>query len=525
MTSASSMQAKTSRASEPQRYSGIARRPAGAPASRPLLERITLLVEGHEEGRIERFAPFDLDVGDDVRVRTEIGEQLAIEPVTSQRGRWTDFADDPSLAELARHVPHPRVRVELRSERVDEGARVEVLAEEVEHGFDERGGHRSAPERRVVRITARAVASGDEPDLAMDRILADLGSNDTPKKKRRRDARSSRAVTWLGGRLCAAMAAVAIVGVAAVPFSPLMVDLAVLGIGALTLWLTLWMLRRVPRFVGGQRGVPDVEKRRTYHLLIVAAFVTFVVWAPPFIADFNARWNVHSPGEPAVNGSPACCFALIVFALMLVVAVLMLSLRSAKLLRRLLAATPISSGPVRAWGSFEGTVRDPTPVSAEGQLAAVIHIVDETVTEGSDPNIFVQRVLSKGTFFVDRSGTSFEIDPSGASWASAVTAHLQGKDARRRREKQVVPVGGSVLVAGPLVREGDAKSGKLEATGNAPLVFFAAGRGKSARAAARRLLWLWRGTVVAILACGFAGVALAAYVEPHLPPFHMPHND
>ena len=137
----------------------------------------------------------------------------------------------------------------------------------------------------------------------------------------------------------------------------------------------------------------------------------------------------------------------------------------------------------------------------------------------------VERVLSKGTFYVDRAGTSFEVRPEGARWGSAVSMRLQGKDARRRTEKHVVPVGCAILIAGNAVRDPDAKSGTFAATGAESLLFFAAGRGKSARVAARRLLWIRRALFAAAVVSGGAGAALARWVEPQLPPFYMPDTD
>lgn len=517
--------AKEEATGDMERFSGTARRRADAAPDEALLERITMLIDGVERARIERVAPFDLELDDGERVRVELGKELAIEPGTSRRGPWKKLAEDPALAELADRAPGPHVAVEIRRERLDDGVRVDVLAEHVEHAFAEGGGHRSAPARKTASITARAVASGEDASLAMDRIVADLAANDSPKKMRRRASRRARRLRWRGGWIGGGSSAVAFGGAALVPFSPLTVDLVVAGIATATLTFTLWGLRHVPRFILDEKHVEDVQKSPDVRVLTIAAAPFFMLAAPPFVADVSAQWTKLPPATPAVNGSMGCCVALVVFALLLTLGVLTTSRRSMRLLRVLLAAPPLPSGPVRAWGSFEGTVRDPTPVSAEGELAAVMHVVHETVTEGSDPNIFVERVLSKGTFHVDRGGTSFEVDPEGAHWGSAVRIRVQGKDARRRTEKHVVPIGGSVLIAGNAVRQAGANGGSFAATGPESLLFFAAGRGHSARTAARRLFWVRRATLTAILACGLSGLALARWVEPHLPPFHMPQTD
>ena len=64
-----------------------------------LLDRITLVMDGREVGRIERLAAFEIELDDGARVRVELGEQLVIEPVTSRRGTWRQLAD-AEIAEL-----------------------------------------------------------------------------------------------------------------------------------------------------------------------------------------------------------------------------------------------------------------------------------------------------------------------------------------------------------------------------------------------------------------------------------------
>ncbi len=509
------------------RFSGTARRREEAHATGPLLERTTLLVDGIERARTERFAPFVLQVdesGDEVNV--ELGSRTVIEPGTSRRGPWRSFMGDPTIAELASRAPGPHVVVEIRRERLEEGARVEILAEHVEHAFSEPTGHRSAPTRKLASMTARAIASGPDAPITMDRIVADLTANDSPRKQRRRALRPTRPLrprgTVIGGAIAASMLGVA----AFVPFSPLTVDLLVGGIGALAITLAMWGARHVPRFIQGQKEVEDVQTSDPFGRILAFAVVPVVMlWAPPFVADLGASWHSRAADAPAVNGSAGSCVALGVLSLLLTIALLTTSRRSAKLLGILLDAPPLPRTAGRVWGSFEGTVRDPTPVRAEGELAAVIHVVHETVTEGSDPNIFVERVLSKGSFHVDRAGTSFEVHPDDASWASSVTVRLQGKDARRRIAKHVVPIGGSVLVAGPAVLHDDGIAGVIASTGPESLLFFATGRAESARAVARKLQWIRRVTIAGVLVAGAVSVTLLAYVEPRLPPFHMPNSD
>jgi len=91
-----------------------------------------------------------------------------------------------------------------------------------------------------------------------------------------------------------------------------------------------------------------------------------------------------------------------------------------------------------------------------------------------------------------------------ANESSTPSRNEAGTAARRRGASRASPV---------LVRRVVAQDGAL---------FFAVGRGRSARSTARRLVWMQRAPSAAILACGFAEGALLAWVKPHLFAFHMP---
>jgi hypothetical protein len=144
---------------------------------------------------------------------------------------------------------------------------------------------------------------------------------------------------------------------------------------------------------------------------------------------------------------------------------------------------PDTGGLRETWGSIEGVARDPTPVTAEGEASAVVHVVDETATLGdSDPAKVVQRVLSAGTFFVDTSsGAKYEVDPA--------------------------------------VRFKKATTGKLASTGPESLLFFAAEPGDSARRASRFLVRARSMSLAVILLCAAGVVALGAFAERRLPAF------
>lgn len=446
-------------------------------------------------GRFEQPAPFELELEDGHRVRVEPTADVVVEPVA-----------------------------------FDEGARVELLvSDDVEYAFEEASGHREAPAKKLVRVTARAVASGEHASDVIERVARDLASGDAarpatrPKKDKRRDASLFPQAT----KLLAGTALTSIVIAVALGLSPLAVDLATFALSTLAAAAGLCAVANRPRFVHGQATVDAFNRVNDGTNIEVAAWTLVFAWPFSFYEDAKGYWHDARPGEAAVNVSMLGIGAAACFIVVVLVELRRRQLREEhRLLRMLLDAPelPDTGGLRETWGSVEGVVRDPTPVTAEGEASAVVHVVDETAKLGdSDPAKVVQRVLSAGTFFVDTiPGAKYEVDPKDARWTSTVRRRaLVSLESEKfhARYHQVVPISGSILVAARAVRFKKATTGKLASTGPESLLFFATEPGDSARRAARFLVRARSMSLAVILLCAAGVVALGALAERRLPAF------
>lgn len=493
---------------EPIRVRGIVRRVE--PGDGPVLLRVLVRSDTARIGRVDRFVPFDLEPEDASgrRIRVEPGK-VRLEPMIEERERWAAIEDDPDLASLRERAPGPHVKVTIERAAIREGDRVVVAGEPLEHAFDEATARpREPPVRRLTRVRAVAIATGPDAEALVDRALRGNA------KRKKKDAKPiERPRLRLDARVVlAAAGALLAIAAFAIPLSPVKVDVAAWAASLFATGAALATAARMPRFVHG--GAP-VAKLADSHGKILAtaavAVLSFVVF--PTFGDAVAYGSAR---QPPVNGSMV---AVVLVAVQIAVQLGVLAIgtrRIASLLRVLLRAPLWGPGHLDAtWGATEGTVRDPTPVTVDGAPHALANVIEREVREGSAPDIVVEKVLNAGTFFVESDDGSFEVDPTRATWASIV--RLAGE----KKTTDVVPIGGTVLVAGRATRETPGLRARLAQGGPESLVFLATPRGTSARARARSALEArWVGLVV-LAACLVALVVTASSLEPQLPAFYI----
>lgn len=507
---------------------------AHPPEADALLERTIVSSKSGPLGKVEHLEPFDLEQGEGQLVRVQLAQQLRIEPVETREAKWGDVENEPELASLRGNAPGPHVEVEVRHSRVENGAKVELLVQDddVEHVFSATtGGHRDAPTRQLATVTARVVASGPDAATIVDRMLATDAPKPAPKEKPRAPSRlePTPSLTPVGLLVVATLLLLAGIGL---KFTALSVDLALLGVILAIGGITSWALARVPQFISDGRVVGKLGDSAPGRVVVILLIFPISIIGMVMFADVQALWQDPNPTNPTsvYNVSWVSTFCLAAWSLSVAYVALTRGNSEARLFRVLLGAPALPAEGVlsRTWGSFEGTVRDPTPVKVEGEAVAIVHVISEEVVSGSDPNIFTERVLSKGTFFVDAldgSGRQIEINPDGAIWASSVALSVPKADKNGKtvvEHIRAVPLRGNVLVAGRVDRKLGSPVGHVSSGGHESLLFVAVREGHSARSECRSMLVLRRLAFLVALGGVAIAVGTVLFVEPHLPKFNMP---
>jgi hypothetical protein len=500
------------------RLSGIAR---GSRAT--LLERTTVTTDSGPLGSVEELAPFEIELDDGHRVRVELAQHLRIQPIESRDAEWQDLEEDPAFSSLRSKAPGPHVRVKVSRARLQEGMRVELLAEDdAEYVFAIATSHRDAPERKLAKVTARAIATGEHAADVLDGMLAPAPKPiaKRPKRRERQGASKLTATTSKTPFVLVGIAFLFFYAASSMKLSPLSVDLAAIGVTLVSAALSSWALSRVPRFVSDGRVIgrlSDVEPGRIvlFALVLPLTFMAF------------AAFDDHDPDSLVYNASWSSLVFLAAWSLLIAYIAFTRGSREARLFRVLLGAPKLpDEGELhRTWGAFEGVVRDPTPVTAEGEAVAIVHVISEEVQSGSDPNIYTERVLSKGTFFVDapdESERSIEIHPDGAVWTSSVALKVKkpGND-RVIEHVRAVPLRGNVLVAGRVDRKAHSKVGRVASGGHESLLFVAVREGESPRAECYAMLFLRRVALAIALGTFAVAVGTMIVIEPKLPSFNL----
>jgi hypothetical protein len=302
--------------------------------------------------------------------------------------------------------------------------------------------------------------------------------------------------------------------------SPAQLDFVFIAIVMFATGMLIAALRTVPRFVRGKDVVEDVGGGLVgVTVLAMMGVSTMVLLA--FIADVRYAWTPPPAAVEESNASWLVGPAAIGYLVVLAVILLRSSRRRGSLLATILDAPPFTALPDETrWGSVSGVVRDPTPVTVSGGNAALANVIQRDVRPGSDADIVTESVLNEGTFFIDSDVGTFEIDPSGATWASSV--RMVTTDTEKKHVfADVVVIGGHIVVAGRAVTPAKGEPARFVEGRADSLVFYATGRDENARTKARMHQWRRLAAIgTLVVGAGAIGGLMAIY-EPELPAFHV----
>jgi hypothetical protein len=495
--------------------SGTARLPNGQRVC-----RIVIKDESGELGRVVHLEPFEIEQDDGTRVTIELGAETMLLPIERKQGRWGGFADDPLLASFLEEAPGPHVEVVVERAVIADGGRVFVRGEEREHAFDDPKGTRSAPQRRVTRALASAIATGPDAVQMIERALAPAA----PKASRNAGVPEGLASRPIGdivtpARVSLLFAAVLALGSRAAPVTPWKLDLEVAAITLVAIAMWFAYIARVPYFTTHGAKLEDHHPKSFRNLVLLSGFC--VLFVSGMFWGFDLKYAAeHAPDKPE-NASHIVIGIFIAYLALLGGLLARWTRKTAAIVRALASAKTLPAGaPEDTWGGVLGTVRDPTPTGFGGEETAVEHVVQRKVQSGSDPDIITESIVNADTFFVDTDdGRTYEIVPWDATWASSVRS-VDVDLPTEERYRYVVVVGGRVWVVGRADRVGKDAPPRFDAAGPESLLFYATPSTVDPRSRIRKLALLRLATFTFMLLCAGAMIARAMQLAPHLPPFH-----
>jgi hypothetical protein len=486
-----------------------------------VVARIVLKDESGELGRVVHLEPFDIEQEDGTRVTIELGQDTALLPLERKQGSWSSFEDDALLAPLRKAAPGPHVDVVVERAVIADGMRVVVRGEEHEHAFDAPQGIRSAPQRRVTRVSAIAIATGANAEEMVGRALAPAA----PKVSRNAGVPEGLPSRPLGdivtaARISLVMAAVVALASRTVPVSPWKLDLEVSAMTFVALATWFAYVARVPYFTTHGAKLEDHHPRTFRNVALLAGGV--LIFISSFGWGFDLKVAIGNDAKSPQNASPLVIAACISYLALLGGLLVHWTRKTASIVRALASAPALPAGAAEAtWGGVLGTVRDPTPTGFSGEETAVEHVVQRKVQRGSDPDIVTESIVNADTFFVDTDdGRTYEIVPWDATWASAVRA-VDVDSPMEERYRYVVVIGGRVWVVGRADRAAKGAPPRFEAAGPESLLFYATPSTADPRAKIRRLARMRLAVFVVMLGCAGGMVARAVQLDRQLPAFHL----
>jgi hypothetical protein len=227
-----------------------------------------------------------------VRITTEDGRKITLEdltadtiaPVVTEEKRWRDLEGGELARLCSREAPAPDVEVELTTAVLRGGEAIVAWGVATEHGPAGGGGgdaYRGTAERVVTRLSARAIATGDDREALLERARARFDDEARAAARAAREAPapaakagakpkdpdSSNRLAWnlplwlaLGG-----LAVVAAFALAGTPHGPWLRIAAMLALAPIALDAAL-----VPRFRDGASAPPPLDVPITGFLLAAA---------------------------------------------------------------------------------------------------------------------------------------------------------------------------------------------------------------------------------------------------------------
>ena len=458
-------------------------------------------------------ASFALELPDGHTVAIEALEREIpnrVVPARTERGDWSELEATPMARLVESLAPGPMVRVKLRGAIVRDGDPVFVIGRAIESSFDvQHGGPRSAATARASTVRPEVIGVGpDAESQARKKHLEIYPRPKAPEPEREHGVAIERpweSIAWL----CVAALFIGVLLVSAdSPSAPAWAASALLAVANAVWWRPSHL--RAPQFVSMRAtrlaGSASMRRGLSIGVTVVAGFVCAVTHA--------LRTSIR-PSEQqlgvliATAVFPLACFVLVLIAWLA-------GRRDARAIGALLAepeAERASRGVV--WTTLAGTVKDSTPIPAiDGTPAAMTR-----QTAGDDD----VKQETKGAFIVALAdGTSVEIDPAGATWATSISARREQRDkdgtVQSVVEQDVVPVGAAVAVAGRL----DRSARTMRAAGPESLIVFASAADSDPREVLRGIRSRRLDTIVLVSLVGTCAAALAIAVatRTHIPLFN-----
>lgn len=401
----------------------------------------------------------------------------------------------------------------MKRAAVHAGERITIEGEEKEHAFagETTASLRAAPTKTLASVSADVITVGDDVEPRKE-----PRKDEAPTKRRERKKPRNLLAHVTAPRILSFAGLALLLLSTTMRVSPGFVDAIVIAITLHAVALTIAAWRSLPRFVRGHAAVEEQSREMMAYAVVGGIFL-----CAPFafaLIDFRWAWLPAVKGES--NAAWLVAIGAMLYHVLLGVLFVRCSRKRASLLHALLDAPPFAAMPDETkWGSVEGVVRDPTPVEVGGAERAVATVVKREVRGGSDPDIVTESVLNQGTFFVDAGVGTFELDPTSATWASAVRMVTTDTE-KKHTFADVVVIGGRILVAGRAVTPAKGEPARFLAGRAESLVFYATGRDIDARARARSVAW--RRATIGGLAFGVVAIgALLAVYGPQLPAMHF----
>jgi hypothetical protein len=495
-----------------------------------LVQRTVVADDQGAFGRIDSLDPFDLETDDGRTIRVHPSTDARVEPLREEKVKWGDLEDDPSYLALKDRGPGPHVTVTVKRAAICAGDRIALDGSEKDFVFEDetKATTRTAPTKKLSAVTADVIAGGDDPEKVLGHVVdakPETKKPNEPKKskksKKEREREKKKLLSYVTApRVLSFVALLIFAAAATMRVSPGFVDAVTAGISLWGTALIVASMRVMPRFVRGKFSVEETSKP-VFATAVLACLLLCSLFIIALLQDFRWAWSLPPLGHPEPNASWLVGPGAAIFLVVLLVTFVLSTRKCGSLLGAIVDAPPFGAMPDETkWGSIEGVVRDPTPVAVAGAPRALASIVETKVRAGSDPDIVTESVLNQGTFFVDSDIGSFEIDPTRATWASAVRMVI--KDEKDRHAfADVVAIGGHVVVAGRAVTPAKGEPARFVAGRAESLVFYATARDAGARARARLLLWRRR-VAIAGLVVGIGAISgILAMYGPELPPIRI----
>ena len=485
--------------------------PSGSSERAAVVVRTDLSLEGKRTASHRSGTRFRMTLADGSAVDVDLPEKpddLCL-PNTKISSRWSKLETRDESTPFRSHAPGPDVLGVIEGFVLRAGDDVIVYGDVLERAFAEHTeGMRSTPGKRVSHVRARMVAAGTD---AAHRFATEFAKRFPPVE---RPAISRVDPFRVLARLCGFMLIVALAILAwvaigtdyvAVRFNAIITSLVIAASYVFAL-----VGAGHPRFGAGQErsgGLTPEDASRWIGTAVI--LLTLLLFSGiELLADARA----------ANTGVRMIAFFDAIYVAALIGWHPFLARAGRRDVALLLDAPPFDGRFEKGrWGRAVGTVRDSTPITVQGEEAALAREHDITDVPGSDPDIVKSTFHNRETFLLEASDAIFEIVPDGALWASSerdVTSLEKG----HRIERELVPLGARLVVAGRIDRTSEGLPLLLRAKGERSLIFFATRADRDPLTILRRLRVMHSIAFALLLAIAAAGVAVSFEYVPLLPP-------